>query len=221
MIAYYTARTEKPSKTDDVKLFLDHGAAMSYVAQDGNRGLNIYQFNVDDRCDSANFSMETILLLRENSDGTISFIASGNWVELHELMGIPFYVDFHDRMKSHFNVSHSYFRKHYQISFIGESPKEPLADDLKTSIDTIDSLVDTIEESVDTINDTINSSIETINSDLNSEDNLSVDVEEVYAPSDVEAVSVDEDVIDELFGDSQVIPSGQNKELDELKNLLL
>ena len=135
MIAYYTARTEKPESIEGVKLFQDHGAAIDYISQHGNRALSVYQFNVDDRCESNNFTMETMVLLRTNADGSITFIGSGNWFELHEMFNIPFYYDFSARMKNHFNVSLSYFHNHFLIKEVSKSLHKSEQSEIQEPVD--------------------------------------------------------------------------------------
>jgi hypothetical protein len=113
MIVYYVADEEKPKDASGVQFFTNHSTALEY-ASDVRKSL--YEFEVNDKCDTNTFGMDTqMLFTKDFSTGELTFIASGRWVEIHELMNIPFYYDFEFRAKNFVSMSLRYFKSHYCI----------------------------------------------------------------------------------------------------------
>ena len=113
MIVYYVANEEKPKDVSSVKFFTDHSSAHVTASEIHAK---VFQFEVNDKCDTNTFGMDTqMLFTKDFSTGELTFIASGRWVEIHELMNIPFYYDFESRAKNFVSMSLRYFKSHYCI----------------------------------------------------------------------------------------------------------
>ena len=110
MIVYYIADKEKPSNKNGVRFFLSHNLAMA-AAQESRQG--VYQFEVNDKCDTESFGLDTIMVFKKDEAG-LRFIASGNWLEIHEILNLPFYKDFEEN-SSYFTMSLKYFNTHYNV----------------------------------------------------------------------------------------------------------
>ena len=113
MIVYYVADKEKPDKADNVKFFTDHSSAL--VSAQESRG-SVYQFEVNEKCETNSFGMDTIMIFNKDIEtGELKFMGSGRWVELHEIMNMPFYKDFENPSGKVVSMSLSYFNTHYRV----------------------------------------------------------------------------------------------------------
>lgn len=113
MIVYYIAPDEKPKNTNGVRFFSEHSVAHA-AASEARYG--VYQFEVNDKCDSDNFGLDTILVFKKEQDGSLKFIASGQWLDIHEVLNIPFYYDFEKPGSSYVSMSLKYFNLHYTVT---------------------------------------------------------------------------------------------------------
>ena len=129
MIVYYIADEEHPEKTDGVKFYLDHSSAQDAALLE--RKL-VFSFEVNDKCDTNSFGMDTIMLFRKDHDSKdLKFLASGKWLELHEIMNIPFYYDFEKRSSVYVSMSLKYFNAHYFIGELKQNVAQPVQEQVK------------------------------------------------------------------------------------------
>ena len=130
MIVYYVADKEKPDKADNVKFFTDHSSALASAQE--SRG-SVYQFEVNDKCETNSFGMDTIMIFNKDTEtGELKFMGSGRWVELHEIMNMPFYKDFESPSGRIVSMSLSYFNAHYKV--VGRKSEGAGFDALNTSV---------------------------------------------------------------------------------------
>ena len=112
MTVYYIANEEKPKNTIGVRFFLDASSARDAAFESH---FSVYHFEVNDKCVSDNFGMETILVFKNDPDYGLKFLASGRWIEVHTVLGVPFYYDFEKRSPSYVTMSLHYFLEHYRV----------------------------------------------------------------------------------------------------------
>lgn len=113
MIVYYIADDEHPETHDGVKFYLDHASAQDAALMERKM---VFSFEVNDKCDTNSFGMDTLMLFRKDLDtGELKFLCSGRWTEIHEIMNIPFYLDFEKRSKVYVSMSLKWFNEHYAI----------------------------------------------------------------------------------------------------------
>ena len=108
------ATEEKPKELSGLKFYMDANEARDATLHGPGY---VYQFEVDDKCDTQSFDMDTIMLFRKDkTTGELSFFASGTWLDLHEIVNIPFYYDFESRSSVFVEMSLKYFNEHYKIT---------------------------------------------------------------------------------------------------------
>ena len=113
MIVYYTASEEKPENPIGVKFYNNQEAAKSAASEDR---LKVFSFEVNDKLKARNFGMDTILVFRRDLETKeLKFMASGNWLEVHKLLNVPFYYAFESRSKVYVAMTLNYFNSHYLI----------------------------------------------------------------------------------------------------------
>lgn len=113
MIVYYVSNKEKPENPEGVRFFTDYGSAKEYSLESHK---SIYQFNVNEKCDTDSFGMDTqMVFLKDRETGELKFFVSGRWLEVHEILNIPFYYDLEDRSDRFVSMSLRYFNSHYRI----------------------------------------------------------------------------------------------------------
>lgn len=135
MTVYYVAHTQDPKDLENVKFFTDHASAVSAASE--MRGSSVYTFHVNEKCDTNLFGMDTQMLFNKDPEsGELRFLASGRWVELHEIMNTPFYCDFEDRGKNFVSMSLKYFLEHYKVVDRKKEKAKPVVKQEKDKIDT-------------------------------------------------------------------------------------
>jgi len=112
VIVYYIANDEKPKNAIGVRFFLDSSTARDAAFESH---MSVYQFEVNDKCVSDNFGMDTIMVFKNDPEYGLKFVASGRWVEVHNVLGVPFYYDFEKRSPSYVTMSLHYFLEHYRV----------------------------------------------------------------------------------------------------------
>lgn len=113
MTVYYLADTEKPKNVENIKFYTDHASALSASLESRT---SVFSFDVNDKCDTSSFGLDTIMVFMKNIEtGELKFLASGRWLELHELLNIPFYYDFEKNSSRFVSMSLQYFNKNYQV----------------------------------------------------------------------------------------------------------
>lgn len=122
MTVYYVATTECPSSAKGVRFYTD--ALQAKNDADENRQ-SVYQFQVNTKCNEADFDHETIMVFKHDPEtGDLKFMASGLWVEVHEILGIPFYKDFEFHSKSLVAMSLRYFNENYSVVSNNDKKKQ-------------------------------------------------------------------------------------------------
>jgi len=113
MIVYYIADDEHPETHEGVKFYLDHASAQDAALMERKM---VFSFEVNDKCDTNSFGMDTIMVFRKDHDSNeLKFLASGKWLEIHDILNIPFYYDFEKRSNVYVSMSLKYFNAHYFI----------------------------------------------------------------------------------------------------------
>ena len=114
MIVYYVATEEKPQDLSKLKFYMDANEARDATLHGPGY---VYEFEVNDKCDTQSFDMDTIMLFRKDkSTGELSFCASGTWIQLHEIMNLPFTYDFESKSSVFVAMSLRYFNATYRIT---------------------------------------------------------------------------------------------------------
>lgn len=142
MTVYYVADEEKPKSTGNVRFFTDHASALSYASE---TRCSVFKFEVNDKCETDSFGLDTIMVFTKNDNGELKFMASGRWLEIHDIMNIPFYYDFEARGDKLVSMSQRYFLQHYTIkqktkSAVSSDNKSGSENKSEISLDVIDTL---------------------------------------------------------------------------------